>query len=410
MSSRRQAWFVESVYATPKIFFLKLAPDLNTRGEEVRGCSACCLCFGDLIFWVISVALCSTQGDVLTEEKRMEKLGSSVTLKCALQKHYEVVQVTWQKRTGTDQENLATYSSAKGANVMKAYQEHLNVTLLRLNETAITLWRTSILDEGCYLCIFNIYPSGSIQGTTCLFLHGDILTEEKKVVKLGEAASLKCTLQKYYDVLQVTWQKTGKVPENLATYTSAKGATVMSAHQDHMNFTLLGLNETAITLWRTRIQDEGCYVCIFNTFPSGSIQGKTCLFIYEQLWGSLQYTVSHGQLNAICVATGWPAPMLSWPRMEKSPGNTSKVENANGTVTVTSWVFLNDSQSFHGRELVCRALQNQDEFFYRKVVEKSHGLSPFSIALIVIAVTLSVLAVILIVVYCRKRQRMWSGH
>ncbi|XP_030059536.1 OX-2 membrane glycoprotein [Microcaecilia unicolor] len=261
--------------------------------------------------------------------------------------------------------------------------------------------------KGCHTCCLCFWDLIFCVMSMALYSsQGDILTEERTAIKLGKAATLKCTLLKQYDVLQVTWQKSGSPLPNIATYSSTNGVNVIKDYRDHLNFTLLGLNETAITLWRTSVQDEGCYLCIFNTYPLGSIHDTTCLSVYEQLLGSLQYTISDGQLNATCIATGWPAAILSWPKMEKRPSKSSKMENANGTVTVTSWVAVNDSQSFLGTELVCRAQQNQEEFFYRKVVGKTSGLNQVSIALIVTAVSLSVLVVTLLVVYCVKHSRM----
>uniref|UniRef100_A0A672UHX3 Uncharacterized protein n=1 Tax=Strigops habroptila TaxID=2489341 RepID=A0A672UHX3_STRHB len=63
----------------------------------------------------------------------------------------------------------------------------------------------------------------------------------------------------------------------IATYSTAKGLKIHEPYQDRLNFTSLVLNETSITFWDARMNDSGCYMCLFNTFPYGSFSGQTCL-------------------------------------------------------------------------------------------------------------------------------------
>lgn len=107
---------------------------------------------------------------------------------------------------------------------------------------------------------------------------------EHRNVKVGNNVTLGCTLTKPEDVLQVTWQKdSGELHNNIATYSTMKGLKIHESYQGRMNFTSLVLNETSITFWDARMDDSGCYTCLFNTFPLGSMSGRTCLSVFGEI-------------------------------------------------------------------------------------------------------------------------------
>lgn len=107
---------------------------------------------------------------------------------------------------------------------------------------------------------------------------------EHRDVKVGNSVTLGCTLTKPEDVLQVTWQKDSEeLHNNIATYSTMKGLKIHESYQGRMNFTSLVLNETSITFWDTRMDDSGCYTCLFNTFPLGSMSGRTCLSVFGEI-------------------------------------------------------------------------------------------------------------------------------
>uniref|UniRef100_A0A5F8GE64 Ig-like domain-containing protein n=1 Tax=Monodelphis domestica TaxID=13616 RepID=A0A5F8GE64_MONDO len=94
-------------------------------------------------------------------------LGENVTLSCQLPTDKEVLQVTWQKE-GLTTTNMATYSTKHGPRLLGSYHEHVRVTQSDLNSSAITLDFVTLEDEGCYRCIFSIFPIGAVQGRMCL--------------------------------------------------------------------------------------------------------------------------------------------------------------------------------------------------------------------------------------------------
>lgn len=41
--------------------------------------------------------------------------------------------------------------------------------------SAIAIERTKLGDEGCYTCVFDVYPSGQQRGKICLDLNGEVI-------------------------------------------------------------------------------------------------------------------------------------------------------------------------------------------------------------------------------------------
>lgn len=106
-----------------------------------------------------------------------------------------------------------------------------------------------------------------------------------QIATVGENVTLQCKLSKHYDVVQVTWQKeNGKVKTNLATYSDADGSNVLGKDQSHVQISQSGLSISALTFLDVQLKDDGCYKCIFNTFPLGSLPGSICLKVYSKLY------------------------------------------------------------------------------------------------------------------------------
>ncbi|XP_060626609.2 OX-2 membrane glycoprotein [Anolis sagrei] len=208
------------------------------------------------------------------------------------------------------------------------------------------------VNEGnCSLWIFQNLIGYIILIDLCR-IQGAVITHNKDV-ELGGKATLRCTPSKLYETIQVTWLKqiNGSLV-NIAVYHNVSGPKVFRPEMQ-FNFTVLGLNETAITFWNASIQDNGCYQCIFNTFPSGPVTGKPCLSVYAHLDTFIHYKTSETHTSATCFATSFPRPQISW----HTPGgkmNETQVTNPNGTVTVMSGIFVNTSRSQAEQELICR--------------------------------------------------------
>ncbi|XP_062270663.1 OX-2 membrane glycoprotein-like isoform X3 [Scomber scombrus] len=179
-----------------------------------------------------------------------------------------------------------------------------------------------------------------------------VQTQQTVMVKVGEDVHLSCQLMQTKDVLQVTWQK--DLPEgkkNIATYSEHFGQTVNDGFQDKLEFKDAGLKNCSIVIRKVMEQDEGCYLCLFNSFPDGSLTGRTCLHLYELHEPILQIRESNSTEETVvsCSATGRPAPTvtLNVPQQDLyfSNSSTVSVTNTNATVTVTTTTVLS---GFHG--------------------------------------------------------------
>ncbi|NWR69664.1 OX2G protein, partial [Centropus unirufus] len=226
-------------------------------------------------------------------------------------------------------------------------------------------------------------------------------TEYRKV-KVGENVTLSCALTEPKEVLQVTWQKGSEKPHNnIATYSLIKGLKIHEPYQDRMNFTSLALNKTNITLWDTRMDDSGCYTCLFNTYPYGSFSGRTCLSVLG-LNASVHYNISEGHLIAICRAVGLPEPTITWNNLFNSTPTQEMVRHTNGVVSITSKLEIYNAQNVGAQDLTCK-VSNTNEKMELPVQMKGEKESSLLWLMITVGILMVVIVLILITLCWRKR-------
>ncbi|QDQ69285.1 glycoprotein CD200 [Colobine gammaherpesvirus 1] len=172
---------------------------------------------------------------------------------------------------------------------------------------------------------------------------------------LGGSASLTCTTTTVSEVLTVTWQKHGPVsPENMATFSGQYGVAVLPEYRGKANITGPDLHNSTLTIYNLTVTDEGCYICLFNTFGSGRVPCIICLNVTAPPSGNVSVlTVSDG-INVTCQAVGRPAPTLSWTGLGHNiseDGGSSAQDN--GTTLVWSTVWLPDVQLFTVSDAGC---------------------------------------------------------
>ncbi|XP_023185020.1 OX-2 membrane glycoprotein-like isoform X2 [Xiphophorus maculatus] len=174
-----------------------------------------------------------------------------------------------------------------------------------------------------------------------------IETKETVWAAVGDQASLSCRLTEDKDVLQITWQKVHPVGEkNLATYTKKFGSRVSSGLEEKMDFQYESLQSCSMVIRKVTEQDEGCYRCLFNTYPKGALIGWTCLKLCELHGPFIDVSRSNSPPGSVvtCSATGRPVPMVTLTVLHQnlsfSHYNTSRVSNTNGTITFTTTALL----------------------------------------------------------------------
>ncbi|XP_049426748.1 OX-2 membrane glycoprotein-like isoform X2 [Epinephelus fuscoguttatus] len=167
-----------------------------------------------------------------------------------------------------------------------------------------------------------------------------IETQQTVMAAVGEDALLNCQLMQPKDVVQVTWQKILPDKEqNVASYSEYFGKKVNPDFRDKVEFKYAGLQNSSIVIRRVTEEDEGCYHCLFNTYPDGALTGSTCLQLYELHEPVLHVRESNSPEEAVvsCSATGRPAPTVT---LTVPHYNSTSVTNSNATVTVTATAVL----------------------------------------------------------------------
>uniref|UniRef100_A0AAZ1X869 Ig-like domain-containing protein n=1 Tax=Oreochromis aureus TaxID=47969 RepID=A0AAZ1X869_OREAU len=200
-----------------------------------------------------------------------------------------------------------------------------------------------------------------ILGVSDKVLTAVIQTQQTVLAAVGEDADLSCQLLETKDVLQVTWQKISHdVETNVATYSKYFGQRVNDGFNDKVEFKYTGLQNCSIVIRNVMEQDEGCYHCLFNTYPEGSFTGRTCLQIYELHEPVVDVRESNSTEEWVvsCSATGRPAPTVtlsvSQQDLSFSQYNTVSVSNTNATFTVTTTAVLSGSRK-HSTQVGCAA-------------------------------------------------------
>ncbi|XP_010140287.1 PREDICTED: OX-2 membrane glycoprotein-like, partial [Buceros rhinoceros silvestris] len=179
---------------------------------------------------------------------------------------------------------------------------------------------------------------------------GSVQVMHRKVqsVRAGENITFSCQSVTKEDVLQVTWQKeTDGAEDNIATYSMMNGQKIAKGYVGHVSFAHSELQASAISLHGVTLQDEGCYKCIFNTFPSGAVTGRMCLKVYAISEPKVEANLipssdkaedSEKEVRMSCSATGKPAPKITWrlPSILQQKPREYHIKLSNQTVTVIS--------------------------------------------------------------------------
>ncbi|XP_077956485.1 nectin-4-like isoform X2 [Gasterosteus aculeatus] len=228
---------------------------------------------------------------------------------------------------------------------------------------------------------------------------------------LGDNAYLSCRLMESKDVMQVTWQKI--IPggtTDLASYNKHFGQKVNTGFQGRVEFKSAGLQNSSIVIRNVTHQDEGCYRCLFNTYPDGAFTGRSCLQLYELHGPFLHVTESHSAEDVVvsCSATGPPVPTVT---LTVPHHNSTSVTNTNGTVTVTTTAVLSRlHDNSHRVGCAARVLSGRQIDVYEMIPEVRLS-PPDDVPLItgLVCVVVVVVVVAAVIAFCLKRKHQNSG-
>ncbi|KAM4711418.1 OX-2 membrane glycoprotein-like [Anableps anableps] len=157
-------------------------------------------------------------------------VGEDAPLSCHLLETKDVQQVTWQKVLEKTERSICSYSEIFGQTVNPGFQDKVQFTEAGLQNNSIVIRNVTEQDEGCYLCLFNIYPDGALSAGTCLKLyelHGPFV--DVRVVPPGSAVSCSATGRPAPTVtLTGPQQKLGFSHYNATSVTSANGTVTVT--------------------------------------------------------------------------------------------------------------------------------------------------------------------------------------
>ncbi|XP_078088125.1 OX-2 membrane glycoprotein isoform X2 [Mustelus asterias] len=241
--------------------------------------------------------------DVETQENMTAVLGGNVTFNCTT--HLEdILQVTWQKINGQSEDNIATFSDQFGFHVLGSFIDRVDLIQSGAQVSSIVLSGVGHEDEGCYQCVFTSFRSGQSIGTTCFTVHAkDIYVETQVNVTavLGENVTFNCTSH-VEDVLQVTWQRlSGESEDNIATFGEKFEANFFGSFIGRATFVSSKMQMSTVVLSGVKLEDEGCYQCVFHTSRSGRSIGKTCLTVHAHTKSQLRIWIISIMLTILLV-------------------------------------------------------------------------------------------------------------
>ncbi|XP_071320463.1 OX-2 membrane glycoprotein-like [Trachinotus anak] len=246
-----------------------------------------------------------------------------------------------------------------------------------------------------------------------------IQTQQTVVAAVGEDALLSCQLTQPKDVLQVTWQKVfprGEV--NVATFSEPFGPKVINNFCDKVELKDAGLQSCSIVIRNVTEQDEGCYLCLFNSYPDGALTGTTCLQLYELHEPTLHVRESNSAEESLvsCSATGRPAPTVTLTvtqtHLYLSHYNVS-VNNNNRTVTVTTTAVLSGFRD-NSAQVGCavRVLSVHKEVFVMIPGLKQTPADGFPLMVVLtcvcVAVVIFIISIIIFIRFMLKRRNSLS--
>ncbi|XP_069796143.1 nectin-1-like isoform X1 [Narcine bancroftii] len=201
---------------------------------------------------------------------------------------------------------------------------------------------------------FQLFFSGALGVQT-------IAEEGLLVGRAGDEMSLPCSFAGTFmnlTLVQVTWlKKTDGGNVNLAVYNPQYG---MSYPSRSSRVTMANSPTLSYTLTITPLQlsDQGLYNCEVNTFPDGKLEFLTDLTVLVKPLSKVAAVPAEAAPLEVPVANctaanGKPAAGIAW--IMGIPGNitNTRIDHADGTVTVHSQYKIIPSSSDDGRSMTC---------------------------------------------------------
>ncbi|XP_051564502.1 OX-2 membrane glycoprotein isoform X3 [Myxocyprinus asiaticus] len=291
--------------------------------------------------WVSLALVSRLQGRVSAPAHLEALVEHPFTLSCTLvkAKGESVHQIRWM-----DVQNQTLIAYQPGQQDSLSGQQHVELAASPRDASAITIKRVSYRDEGCYTCIFDIYPRGSREGQTCLTV--TVIPDGNKTAVGGKHTSLACRFGLPEKVKQVLWKKIVNKAESreVAFFAKQSDPVIEEEYVDRASLSP-SLSDTQLTLWPVKTEDEGCYTCEFHTYPDVTKSATSCLTIFVLPKPQVSYkTTSPGVIEANCTAIARPQAEIVWnvegDNRTIGPPVSTAIQQSDGTTLVISTLTI----------------------------------------------------------------------
>lgn len=279
------------------------------------------------------------QGRVTAPEHLEAPVEKPFTLTCSISRERgeTLRQVRW---LDVQNQTLLTYQPNQRDSV--SGQQHVELAASPKDTSAITIRRVGFRDEGCYTCIFDMNPSGSRQGRTCLTVTAQVTVDNNKTAVSGKKASLSCFYGLPEKVQQVTWRHSsaqGDLTE-VASFAKRSDPMIEPPYQGRV-WLSASLSDSKLTIQPVAIHDEGCYTCLYTTHGEGQKSSTVCLATFVLPKPQVSYkTTTPGVIEANCTSVSRPPAEIVWnverDNRTMGPPVTTQLPQEDGTTLVIS--------------------------------------------------------------------------
>ncbi|XP_045911088.1 OX-2 membrane glycoprotein isoform X2 [Micropterus dolomieu] len=279
------------------------------------------------------------QGRVKAPERLEAPVGKPFNLTCSVSREQgeSLRQVRW-----LDVQNQSLLSYQPGLRDSVSGQQHVELASSPKDTSVITIRRVGFRDEGCYTCIFDMHPSGSKQGQTCLTVTSQVTVDSNKTAVSGKKASLSCSYGLPEKVQQIIWRHTSAQGDSIEVASFAKKSDPMiePPYQGRV-WLSASMSDSQLTIQPVTIQDEGCYTCLYTTHPDGPKSSTVCLATFVLPKPQVSYkTTSPGVIEANCTSVSRPPAEIVWnverDNRTMGPPVTTQLPQSDGTTLVIS--------------------------------------------------------------------------
>ncbi|CAJ1087556.1 OX-2 membrane glycoprotein-like [Xyrichtys novacula] len=355
-----------------------------------------------LLLWIGGTAINRTQGLVTAPSSLTVDAGRPLHLGCNITTAPgdSVRQIRWVNKN-----NKALLAYEQSVPVRISIQEHgVQLTTSHNDASYITIRRAGLNEEGCYRCIFDVYPTGPQEAKTCVSVTGRVRQEGNKTAVNGKSTTLSCLYSLPERVQQVLWTKTAEQGDSTTVaYRAKKGHP--SVKEPFAGRVSLGgtFGDSQLTIQKVKTEDEACYTCEFHTYPEGTKSSTACLSVYVLPKPEVNHvTSSSGFTEANCTAQSRPAAEITWDvggeNKTFEPPVPTSYEQGDGTTVVTSTLFF---QSAALSDVVIKCIVHHPGLEKPLTVPLNTNMGPAMVVLISVCGVAAILLLCLCVCLCK---------